>query len=267
VINTLHRWFDHSLHGIENGITREPKVDVERPVGVWEQHHDWPIPGTTQVTTWFRAGAEGAGTLALTPATGAPQTQSFVDDPNQFESQMINNPTEPSENRLVFLSEPLEDDLRISGTAGIKLKASSSLDEAFFGAIIVDYGPSIQNSRSGDGILQTTLPEECYGESNQYDDGCYRPIAYRPTEVTEWRVTKGILDGQNRNSIAVAESMVPGEMYNITFPLLPNDHVFAAGNRIGVVVVGSYRSYSASRISRGRRSQSMRRSAESPCRS
>jgi X-Pro dipeptidyl-peptidase len=80
-------------------------------------------------------------------------------------------------------------------------------------------------------------------------------------------VTKGILDGQNRNSIAVAESMVPGEMYNITFPLLPNDHVFAAGNRIGVVVVGSYRSYSASRISRGRRSQSMRRSAESPCRS
>jgi X-Pro dipeptidyl-peptidase len=43
--------------------------------------------------------------------------------------------------------------------------------------------------------------------------------------------------------------MVPGKMHRIKFPLLPNDFVFSAGNRIGVIVVGSYRSYSAARIS------------------
>jgi X-Pro dipeptidyl-peptidase len=128
------------------------------------------------------------------------------------------------------------------------LTASSSLNEAYFGAILVEYGPSTQNDRSGDGILQTTRPEECYGESSQYDDGCYRPVAYRPIDVTQWRVTKGILDGQNRNSIATAEPMVPGQTYQISFPMLPNDYVFAADNQIGVVVVGSYRSYSAERI-------------------
>ncbi len=161
---------------------------------------------------------------------------------------MIGNPNQPSENRLVFLSPPLEDDLRISGTPVINLTASSSLHEAYFGAILVEYGPSTQNDRSGDGIRQTTLPEECYGESSQYDDGCYRPIAYRPIDVTQWRVTKGILDGQNRNSITTAEPMTPGQLHEISFPLLPNDYVFAAGNQIGVVIVGSYRSYSAQRI-------------------
>ena len=43
--------------------------------------------------------------------------------------------------------------------------------------------------------------------------------------------------------------MAPGREYDIEFPLLPNDYVFRAGNRIGVVLVGSYRSYSAVRLS------------------
>jgi X-Pro dipeptidyl-peptidase len=42
--------------------------------------------------------------------------------------------------------------------------------------------------------------------------------------------------------------MVPGEPYELGFPLLPNDYVFPAGNRIGVVLVGSYRSYGAARL-------------------
>ncbi|HEX5543428.1 MAG TPA: CocE/NonD family hydrolase [Micromonospora sp.] len=248
-VDTLHRWFDYWLHGIDNGITDEPKVDVEPSIGVWEQHADWPIPRTGNVNIWLRPGADSAGSFALTPAMSAPTTRSFIDDPNQLEAAMMNNPDQPNENRLAFLSPPLNEDLRISGTPVINLTASSSLDEAYFGAILVEYGPSTQNSRSGDGILQTTLPEECYGESSPYDDGCYRPIAYRPTNVTQWRVSKGILDGQNRDSIAVAEPMTPGQMYEISLPLLPEDYVFSAGNRIGVIIVGSYRSYSAERLS------------------
>ena len=247
-VDTLHRWFDYWLHGIDNGIVDEPMVDVETSVGVWEQHADWPIPTTGNVNVWLRGNADGAGSLSLTPALGAPQTQSFVDDPNQFEAAMIDNPIQIDENRLVYLSPPLADDLRISGTPVVNLTASSSLDEAYFGAILVEYGPSRQNDRTGDGIRQTTLPEECFGESSQYDDGCYRPVAYRPVDVTQWRVTKGILDGRNRNSITGAEPMTPGEMYEISFPLLPENYVFSAGNRLGVILVGSYRSYSAERI-------------------
>jgi X-Pro dipeptidyl-peptidase len=247
-VDTLHRWFDYWLHGIDNGITDEPKVDVQTSTGAWEQHADWPIPTTGNVNLWLRGSADGAGSFALTPSLGAPESQSFVDNPNQFESAMIGNPNQPNENRLVFLSTPLEEDLRISGTPVVNLTASSSLDEAYFGAILVEYGPSTQNDRAGDGIRQTTLPEECYGESNAYDDGCYRPIAYRPINVNQWRVTKGILDGQNRNSITVAEPMTPGEMYGISFPMLPEDYTFSTGNQIGLILVGSYRSYSAERI-------------------
>ena len=49
----------------------EPKVDVQSSTGGWEQYADWPIPGTEDVNVRFRAGDEGAGSLALTPAKGS----------------------------------------------------------------------------------------------------------------------------------------------------------------------------------------------------
>jgi X-Pro dipeptidyl-peptidase len=248
-VRTIHRWFDYWLQGYPNGITGEPKVDVEVAPGVFETAKDWPVPRTGNVNLWLRS-ADGAGSFALTPAPGAPRTRSFVDDPNQFEAAMINDPAQPSQSRLVFLSEPLEDELRISGTPVVDLKASSSLDEAYFGAILVDYGPKTRISRTSDGVASDPSgAETCWGESSATDDGCYRVTTTLTTQVDQWRVSKGILDGRNRNSPAVDEPMVPGEMYDLSFPLLPNDYVFPAGNRIGVVLVGSYRSYSAARLS------------------
>jgi X-Pro dipeptidyl-peptidase len=127
--------------------------------------------------------------------------------------------------------------------------ASSSLDEAYFDAILVDYGPKTRISRTSDGVVSDPSgAETCWGESSATDDACYRVTTTLTTEADQGRVSKGILDGQNRNSYAVAEPRVPGEAYEISLPLLPNDYVFPAGNRIGVVLVGSYRSYSAARI-------------------
>ena len=249
-VSTIHRWFDYWLQGYPNGITGEPKVDVEVGAGVFETDDDWPVPGTGNVNLWLRSGASGAGTFALTPAEGPHRTRSFVDDPNQFESAMIDNPTAPSASRLVFLSEPLEQDLRISGTPRIELTAASSLDEAYFGAALVDYGPKTRISRTSEGVVSDPSgAETCWGESSATDDGCYRVTTTLTTQDPQWRVSKGILDGQNRNSIAEPEPLVPGEPYELSFPLLPNDYVFPAGNRIGVVLVGSYRSYSAARLS------------------
>jgi X-Pro dipeptidyl-peptidase len=240
-VNTLHRWFDYWLQGVQNGITSEPKADVERSIGAWESHSDWPVPGTRFQPVYLRAGTT-TGSLSLSADSG-PSSTTFTDTPNMSENTAVNNPTIVTANRRVFLSEPLTAPLHLSGTAVAKLRASVDQTDTNFGAILMDYGPSTQNSRTGDGLLQTTLPEECYGESSPTDDGCYRPIAYRPTSVTQWRVTKGILDALNRNSLTTPEPLVPGQKYDFNFPLLPDDFVFAAGHRIGVVIVGSFSGY------------------------
>ena len=47
-VNTLHRWFDYWLQGVQNGIMGEPRVDIEQqPGNVWKTYADWPLPNTT----------------------------------------------------------------------------------------------------------------------------------------------------------------------------------------------------------------------------
>ena len=67
----------------------------------------------------------------------------------------------------------------------------------------------------------------------------------RLTDVTQWRVTKGILDALNRNSLSIAEPLVPDTEDWFRFPLLPQDYVFPAGHQIGIVVIGSFSGYSS----------------------
>jgi X-Pro dipeptidyl-peptidase len=240
-VTTIHRWFDYWLQGYPNGIMDEPMADVEVGPDVWETYADWPVPGTEDVNVWLRPG-EAAGTLALTPETGKPQTRSFRDF-LLSENTAISNPETRAEGRLVFLSQPLAQDLRISGAPRVTVRASSSLDTAYFGAILVDYGTRTRISRTGNGITTGTV-EDCWGASSASDDACYFQVFKRLQTSSQWRVARGILDGQNRNSFAVAEPLVPGEEYDFTFRLYPNDYEFSAGSRIGVVLVGSYPSYS-----------------------
>src|SRR3954452_7430818 len=43
-VDTLHRWFDYLLQGVQNGIMSEPMVDIEQPQGdVWNTYAGYPI--------------------------------------------------------------------------------------------------------------------------------------------------------------------------------------------------------------------------------
>ena len=64
-VDTLHRWFDYWLQGINNGIGAQPKVTIEDAPNVWKEYGDWPIPGTQHTDVYLRGGSshDGAGTL------------------------------------------------------------------------------------------------------------------------------------------------------------------------------------------------------------
>ena len=55
-VDTLHRWFDHWLLGVDNGIMDEPRVDIEEEKDVWHTYADWPVPGTTTLDVFLHGG-------------------------------------------------------------------------------------------------------------------------------------------------------------------------------------------------------------------
>ena len=247
-VSTLHKWFDHELQGVPNDVLTEPQADVEYAADEWRTFRRWPVDAREDVSLKLVADTPTtAGALAYgpPPTPNLPRvSQTIADTPSLSETAAISNPTTVTANRRVFLSGPLEAPVHISGTPVVRLRASVNATDTNFGAVLVDYGPATQVSRTGDGA-QTLTTEDCWGASSPTDDACYFQVAKRLTTVTQWRVSKGILDALNRNSLTVAEPLVPGQEESFTFPLLPQDYVFPAGHRIGLVLVGSYSGYSS----------------------
>ena len=247
-VSTLHRWFDHELQGVPNDVLAEPEADVEYAADEWRTHTRWPVDAREEVSLKLLADtATTAGALALgpPPTPNLPRVhQTITDTPFLSETNAISNPTTVTANRRVFLSTPLEAPVHVSGTPVVRVRASVNATDTNLGAVLVDYGPATQVSRSGDGV-RTLATEDCWGETSATDEACYRQVEKRLTDVTQWRVSKGILDALNRNSYAVPELLVAGLEESFTFPLLPQDYVFPAGHRIGLVLVGSYSGYSS----------------------
>jgi X-Pro dipeptidyl-peptidase len=245
-VRTLHRWFDHELMDVNNNVLTENAADVEYGADEWRSYKRWPVDGREEVSV--RLG-EDTPTTAGTLSYGAPSTpnvvdvlQPWTDTPSMSENTAISNPTTVTANRRVFLSAPLAAPLHVSGTPVVRLRAAVEATDTNFAGLLVDYGPATQVSRTGDGA-RTLATSSCWGEASTADDACYLDVEKRIQSVTQWRVTKGILDAANRNSYAVFEPVIPGLETSFEFPLLPQDYVFPAGHRIGLVVFGSYSGY------------------------
>ncbi len=242
-VDTLHRWFDYWLMDIENGIMDEPAVDIERGADQWETQSSWPDKDAANVKIRLAPGENENTNGALT--TGPVQgnvKQSFTDNPAQTEQQMVSNETVVKSDRLAFLSEPLDEDVRFSGIPEISLRAKVDKEDSNLTVLIVDYGTDtrINHESRGEGI-RTLDTESCWGESISTDDACYKETEKTTHTASYEVVTRGWFDPQNWKTIELDDSLKEGKSYKFEWEALPEDYVIKKGHRIGVIIAGSDR--------------------------
>ncbi|MGW5685332.1 Xaa-Pro dipeptidyl-peptidase [Nonomuraea sp. NPDC003754] len=237
-VDTLHRWFDHWLLGVPNGIMREPAADVQVGPAQWITQRDWPAHGAVRVP--LRPAADGG--LGLLPARRG--TTATFTDLRMPETEMVADVGTAKPGRLAYTTGPLPLDLRLSGTPLVDLRVALDRPTANLTALLVDFGEATRvDWRRGQGI--TTLAEEdCHGEATAADDGCYRKVATnlatRPLEI----VARGWIDVQNRDSLSSPSPLPAGEYGRVAWETLPHDYVFRKGHRLGLVLAGTDATYS-----------------------
>jgi X-Pro dipeptidyl-peptidase len=202
--STQNRWFDRYLFGVRNGVDGEPRATVQREDGAYSQEPDWPAQGTQPATLELSAGSRNAPGALEAERQGA-TVQRFVDRGRELDTDdvLIQSPDLAHPNRLVYRTRTLSRAVRMSGTPWVGLRMS------------------VDNRRAAN--LTAVLVD-------------YGPSGAR-------MVTRGWLDPQNRNSLTRSESLQPRRFYDLRWDLQPDDHVFAAGHRIGLVVVSTDHDY------------------------
>ena len=221
------RWNDYWLKGIDNGIMDEPPVRIfVMGANVWRDEHEWPL-ARTQFTNFYlhsQGNANslhgGDGTLSVTsPGENESPDQYSYDPENpvyerggnfsysipgvggsgELSGPFDQRPNERRDDVLVYTSEPLTEDLEVTGPLTCKLYISSSAPDTDFVVRLVDVHPGGRALNFSEGILR---------------------VRYRES----WESP---------------QLMEPGQVYAITIEMQPTSLVFKKGHRIRVDVTSS----------------------------
>ncbi|MFE6887869.1 Xaa-Pro dipeptidyl-peptidase [Streptomyces sp. NPDC057694] len=237
-VDTLHRWFDHELLGLRNGVDREPMADIERAPDHWTTDTAWP-PRTTRATA-LRPGqgsAPGVGTLSLKSGSG---TERFTDDPSLGETDWADQVDTSTPGKTGFVSRPLGKDLRLSGSSTVTVTATPTTATAHLSAVLVDLGPATirDYGASGEGI--TTLTDRsCWGPSATGDSSCYKNTKTVTADVNSTVFSRGWADLGTYADPGRGRPLTPGKAYTLTISLAASDHVVPAGHRLALIVAGT----------------------------
>ncbi len=207
-LSLMNRWFTRYLYGIENGVENDPRGWIVREYDRGSQptaYPDYPHPDAEDVILYPGAGGAARGTLTSERAAGQ-GTESLTDDVSIDGARLAQ--AERSEHRLLYATAPLEQPLHISGTPRLTLRLSADR-------------PAVNLS-----VWLVSLP-----------------WAERPRRITENVITRGWADPQNHAGLEQSERLVPGEFYELTFDLQPDDQIIQPGQRIGLMVFSSDRDF------------------------
>ena len=202
----MNRWFTRYLHGIENGVERDPRAWIVREGARASEptpYPDYPNPAASPVTLQLATAGATNGTLEL--ADRARQgRQTLLDDVSWSGAALARDSASP--HRLLYVTPALAEPVHISGTARISVRLASSKPAANLSVWLV------------------ALP---------YDTAAVR------TSV----ITRGWADPQNHRSLTRGEPLVPGQFYTVGFDLQPDDQIIPAGRRIGLMIFSSDRDF------------------------
>ena len=201
----MNRWFTHYLHGVDNGVEKDPRAWIVRENDKPDNptpYKDYPNPDAAMVKFYIEPGAPEHGSLR-TEKQKKKGTEKLVDN-YSFNGAALAQ-AEITNHRLMYVTPVLTKDLHISGTPKITVTLASSKAAANLSVWLV------------------SLP---WTEDRQ-------------TKITDNIITRGWADPQNHSSITKGEPLAPGKFYTVTFDLMPDDQIIPKGEQIGLMIFSS----------------------------
>ncbi|GAA1590751.1 Xaa-Pro dipeptidyl-peptidase [Kribbella sancticallisti] len=230
-VDKLHPWFDYWLQGLKNDVMKTPQATVQREDGTFVDEAKWPATGvkSTKLNLSKPLDAKTGG-LSIAAATSDPV--SFTGGANESTDAAVLDPTTTRPDRAVFLSNDLEQAVRVSGTGKVTVRVKVNKVAAGIKARLVDYGTATRYT-SVSNIPNTS---KCWGDGNALDTGCYAQTQINKAVSDASVVVRTLADVGHYKSLERKESLQSGQWYDLTFELNADDVVFAAGHRLGLVL-------------------------------
>lgn len=195
----MNRWFTKYLHGVENGVEEDDPVQIVREGKSLPTAYDaYPDPDASEVILYLKNG-DTKGKLVTQQPENQP-TQTLIDDYSFDGAALVKD--ENDSHRLLYVTPTLKKSIKISGVPRVTVKLACDKPAANLSVWLV------------------SLP---WNEE-------------KGAKIYENVITRGWADPQNHSSLTDGKPLVPGEFYEVSFDLIPDDQIIPSGQQIGLLI-------------------------------
>lgn len=234
-LDTIERWLDHYLKGVDNGIEKEPKVLVESNTDQlqWMASDTWP-PAGWQYRDFPVKPEHPSAPAVIVDDLKATAYDWKKDNQQDWLDELVLREDADYKNRMKLTWNPFSKEtaegssdmepLRITGTVKVSFDASIDQETAILSVMLVDLGKDCR-------ITAEQLPIE--GD----EEGAFRfglETAPSPYKV----ISRGWLNAQNRSCLYSKEQIIPGQTYHYNIDMVPTDHTLKPGHKLAFILYG-----------------------------
>jgi putative CocE/NonD family hydrolase len=212
-----HRWFDHWLKGIDNGIMDEPPINYsvlnEEKKRGWKTAEQWPPKSSVNTTFYFASGKSGSidsvndGLLQLRrPRDGEPADKYKVDmttttgASSRWDNAVGQGPlsygdlSDNDRKSLTYTTAPLKEDVTVTGHPVATLYISCAAEDCDFHVLLEEVNDKGKSSYVTEGVLRAsnrTLAEAPWNNLGLPYQRCFKEDQ---TPLVKGRITELKLD-------------------------------------------------------------------------
>ena len=237
----LGRWYAHYLYGVDNGAEDEANIRVQSNLDLtWTGYDSW---GGGDTVRFDAGGGQGSFTSDLS-VTSFDTSLADVDEgwieycsdmAYAWENDVISGSTDAS---AVYTFDA-EEDLHISGTPVVIVRASADQPTGILSAMLVDLAPdggmdAVMLEQYGEGVATETVEAGAVWQGGGLAARDLEQFAL--TRTDHKIITRGWMDIQNRTSVYNVDVVEPGQFYTFQLELQPMDYTVEAGHQLALVL-------------------------------
>jgi putative CocE/NonD family hydrolase len=213
------RWFDRFLKGRRQEPPPAPVRLFIMGANYWRDEQEWPLTRTRWTRFYLHSGGAansrfGDGHLSPEPPAADEPYDSYRYDParpmpfiTEPTSTQIGGPDDYAaiqrrDDVLVYVSEPLKEDLEVTGPVRLELYASSSAPDTDFVAMLLDVWPNGFRQRLCDGMVRA-----------RFREGMDRPRLLEPGRIYRYEIdcwnTAQLFKAGHRIGLQLSSSAFP----------------------------------------------------------
>src|ERR1041385_6537591 len=205
------RWMDHYLKGIDNGVDKEPALDIF-VIGdnTWRKERDWPLARTVWTNFYLRQngklettapGNEPPDEYRYDPGNPTP----FLVDARELELSLNEDyRTIDSERKdlVTYTTAPLDKDMEITGPMTATLWAATEAKDTDWNVMLQHVYPDGRAERIQDGVMRA-----------RFREGFDRPSLLKPGKAYKYNIdlwfTSRVIPAGHRLRVVVASAAFP----------------------------------------------------------